>query len=67
VRLKCVRHRAPARVVHEHGLFLRCGGAALGFYSFQRSNGGEIGLGFLLETASTDAVGGRYAEIVGKG
>ena len=67
VRLKCVRHRAPARVPHEHGLFLRRGGAVLGFDGFQRSNGGEIGLGFLPETAFTDAVGGRYAEIVGKG
>jgi hypothetical protein len=67
VRLKCVRHRAPASVLHEHGLFLRCGNAVLGFYSFQRSNGGEIGLGFLPEAAFTDAVGGRYAEVVGKG
>jgi hypothetical protein len=64
---KCVRHRAPSGVLHEHGLFLwRCR-AVFGLYSFQRANGGEIGLGFLLQAAFADGVSAGYAEIAGKG
>jgi hypothetical protein len=37
-----------------------------GFYDLQGANGSQIGLGFLLQAALADAVGGGYAEVVGK-
>jgi hypothetical protein len=39
----------------------------LGFYYFQRANGGEIGLGFVLQAALADGVSVGYTEITGKG
>ena len=64
---ECARHRAPPGVLHEHGLFLGRCRAVFGFDSFERANSGEIGLGFLLEAALADSVGGGYSEIAGKG
>jgi hypothetical protein len=67
LRRECVRHRAPAGVLHEPRLFLGRGWAIFGFYRFQRADGREIGMSFLFQAALTDAVGGVYAEIAGKG
>ncbi len=54
-------------VFPERGFFLGRSRAVFGFYGFQRSNGGEIGLGFLLQAAHADSVSRGYAEIAGTG
>lgn len=66
-RSEGVRHCAPSGVLDEHCLFAGRRRAIFGFYGFQRADGVEIGLGFLLEAAFADAVSASYAEIAGKG
>jgi hypothetical protein len=48
-------------------LFLRRRYTVLSLNRFQDANGGEIGLGFLLQAAFADSMCGGYAEIAGKG
>ena len=64
---KRIGHRAPTGVLHEDRLFLWRSRAVFRLDCFQRADGGEVGLSFLLQAALADAVGAGYAEIAGKG
>ena len=67
LRSERIRHRTPTNVFHEQSFFLGRCQTALGFDGFQCADRDEVGFSLLLKAAFTDAVGGRYAEIVGKG
>ena len=54
--VKEVRQTAPAHILCQHRLFLRCGGAVLRFYGFQGADGVQIALKTLQRRALSDMV-----------